>query len=157
MKKFNLFTWVGIFILLPFVSLAQRGSGGWCSNNNYNKIFDPQNIREFKGEIAGIEKITPETGMSVGIHLMVKSGKDAALSVHLGPSWFLDNQDIQFAVGDAIQVKGSMVSYLNAPAIIAMTISKGDHVLTLRDNKGVPVWNAWKQGKKMAGRNRKNY
>jgi len=156
MKKINLFAWTGIFILLPLVALAQRGSGGWCSNNNYNKIFDPKTIQELNGEITSIEKITPESGMSVGIHLMVRSGKTAGLSVHLGPAWFLDNQDVQFAVGDAIQVKGSMVSYLNAPAMIAMTVTKGNQVLTLRDKKGEPVWNGWRQGKKMGGKKRNN-
>lgn len=151
-----MFAFAGVIFLMPFVGLAQRGSGGWCSNNNYHKLFDPKNIQEFKGEISSIEKITPESGMSVGVHLVVKSGKNAALSVHLGPSWFLENQDVQFSVGDLIQVKGSKISYLNAPAIIAMTVIKGDQVLTLRNNKGVPVWNAWKQGRKMGGRNQKN-
>ncbi|MCE7921982.1 MAG: DNA-binding protein [Haliscomenobacteraceae bacterium CHB4] len=148
MKTFRMFAWAAMFtILLPLTGTAQRGSGGWCTKNNYSRIFDPKTIVEVKGAVASVEKITPETGMSAGIHLMVKTEKSEQISVHLGPAWYLDNQEIQFAAGDAVVVKGSRVTYQNAPAIIAMTVGKGDQVLTLRDKKGNPGWNGWRQGK----------
>lgn len=139
--------WTVLFAILSFTATAQRGSGGWCGQNNYSKIFDPNTIVELKGTVVSIDKITPETGMSVGIHLMMKTEKNENISVHLGPAWYIDNQDIQFAVGDAVVVKGSKVTYQNAPAIIAMTVGKGEQVLTLRDKKGNPNWNGWRQGK----------
>ena len=147
MKTLKMFAWVGLFTLLPFIGFAQRGSGGWCSNNNYSKVFNAATIEQLKGTVVSIEKITPETGMSNGIHLMVKTDKNESISVHLGPEWYLDNQDIQFAVGDAITVNGSKITYQNASAIIAMTVKKGEQVLVLRDKKGNPNWNGWRQGK----------
>ena len=153
MKFIQILVWASVFALLPYSSIAQRGSGGWCSNNNYSRLFNPASIEEIKGSIVSIEKITPESGMSTGVHLMLKSEKSGNVSVHLGPSWFLDNQDILFAAGDAIVVKGSKITYQNAPTLIAMTVQKGGQVLTLRDKKGNPNWNGLQQGKG-AGKNR---
>lgn len=153
MNIFKILVWAGILALLPFAIAAQPGSGGWCSNNNYAKTFNPDAIETLQGVVVSIEKITPEKGMSIGIHLMVKTEKNETISIHLGPSWYLDNQDIQFFAGDAISVTGSRVTYKNAPAIIAMRVEKGALVLTLRNKKGSPGWNGWKKGRK-GGRNR---
>lgn len=147
MKFTQIMVWAAVFALLPFSSFAQRGSGGWCTNNNYNRLFNPGTIEELKGSVVSVEKITPETGMSTGIHLMVKTEKGESVSVHLGPSWYIDNQDIQFMAGDVISVKGSKITYQNAPALVAMTVQKGEQTLTLRDNKGNPTWNGVRTGK----------
>lgn len=148
--------WAGLLAtLLPFAGEAQRGSGGWCTKNNYSRLFDAKTIVEIKGSVVSVDKITPESGMSVGIHLVVKTEKNENISVHLGPAWYIDNQEIQFATGDVVMVKGSKVTYQNAPAIIAMTVGKGDQVLTLRDKKGNPNWNGWRQGRR-GGKNRPN-
>jgi len=146
MKTHRMFVWATLFALLPIAVMAQKGGKGWCNNNNYNKTFNPQTVEEFKGIVVGIENITPEKGMSKGMHLKVKNDKNETMSVHLGPSWYLDNQDMHFAKGDAIIVNGSRVTYQNAPAIVAMTVVKGDDVLVLRDNQGTPNWNGSRKG-----------
>jgi hypothetical protein len=153
MKNFKIQTWVLFFLLLPFFGLAQRGSGGWGLNTNYNRLYNTATVIEIKGNIEKVEKIIPEKGMSTGIHLTMKTAKNELISVHLGPNWFLDNQDVHFIVGDAITVNGSKVSYENKPAIIAKTIEKGDYILELRDDKGFPKWNGWRQGKNRRGAN----
>jgi hypothetical protein len=147
MKTYRIFVWAMFFALLPVAIMAQKGGNGWCNNNNnYNKTFNPQTLEEFKGSVVAIENITPEKGMSKGVHLKVKNDKNETMSVHLGPSWYLDNQDIQFAKGDMIVVNGSRITYQNAPAIVAMTVVKGDDVLVLRNNQGNPTWNGSRKG-----------
>jgi len=153
MENFKTFTWVTILSLFSLIASAQRG--GWGSNTNYNRLFNIKTIEELKGTVVSVEKITPEVGMSIGIHLIIKTQKNERISVHLGPEWYLDNQDIQFVVGDVINIKGSRITYQNTPTIIAMTIWKGNNYLNLRNNKGLPNWNGWRQGKKGA-RNRIN-
>ena len=148
MKSFKNKVWVLLFALLPIIGIAQRGTGGWCSNNNYSRLFNPATIVEVKGTIVSVEKIIPEKGMSNGIHLVLKTEAKENMTVHLGPEWYLNNQDIQFAAGDVIKVKGSKVTYENNAAIIAMTVWKGDSHLDLRNDKGYPKWNGWKQAKK---------
>ena len=78
---------------------------------------------------------------SSGIHLLLKTDKDS-ISVHVGPEWYLTQQNVQLNVKDNIEVKGSRITYNNKPAVIAAEIKKGNSTLTLRDSKGFPLWSA---------------
>ncbi len=82
-----------------------------------------------------------------GVHAWVRSGNDE-LEVHLGPAWFIDNQDLQLAAGDRVDVRGSRVTIDGKPALIAIEVRRGTDVLKLRDEAGVPVWVAWRAGPK---------
>jgi hypothetical protein len=64
-------------------------------------------------------------GMSYGIHAKVKTEKET-ISVHLGPGWYIEHQDVQIAPQDKVEVKGSRVSFEGKPAIIAAEVKKGD-------------------------------
>lgn len=61
------------------------------------------------------------------------------LTVHLGPAWFLENQDLRIAKGDTVQVEGSRVAVQSKPVVLAASVRKGDDTLQLRDEAGVPV------------------
>ena len=67
------------------------------------------------------------------------------LPVHLGPRWFLDNQDVMIEKGDQLKVKGSLITFEDKPALIAAKIEKGDDILQLRDDDGLPVWAGWRR------------
>jgi hypothetical protein len=82
--------------------------------------------------------------MSKGVHLTLKTDKET-VSVHLGPAWYLENQDVKIEKKDRLEIKGSRVSFGGKPAIIASEVRKGDQILTLRDNDGFPVWSAWRR------------
>jgi hypothetical protein len=72
-------------------------------------------------------------------HLVLKT-ENETVEVHLGPSWFLADQKLVLAAGDAVQVVGSRVTVAGAEAVLAREIRKGDHVITLRDTQGFPKW-----------------
>jgi len=57
------------------------------------------------------------------------------VAVHLGPEWYIERLDGKLAKGDAVEVKGSRVTFAGNPAIIAAEVKKGDAVLKLRDDK----------------------
>ncbi len=82
--------------------------------------------------------------MSAGIHMNVKTDKET-VSVHLGPSWYLENQDLKIEPKDKVEVKGSRITFEGKPAIIADEVRKGDEVLKLRDDAGFPVWSGWRR------------
>lgn len=157
MKNFKIQIGILFLSLLPFFGIAQRGSGGWGPNTNYSKLFNPKTIVELKGTVVSIEKITPVAGMSYGIHFLLKTDNNESLSVHLGPEWYLENQDIQVNTGDLIIVKGSRIIYENKPALIAITLWKGDYVLNLRDKRGYPYWSGWRQGRNLRGIHKRNF
>jgi hypothetical protein len=121
-----------------------RGSGGWGPGSQYNKIYDPKAVETISGEVIKVDRITPAKGMSGGIHMLVKTDKET-VSVHLGPSWYLENQDVKLEPGDKVEVKGSRVTFGGKPALIASEVRKGNEVLTLRDEAGFPAWMGWRR------------
>lgn len=148
---------LGILILvvgvLGFIfisqSLAQRGikwkgSGGWGPKSQYCMMYDTATVGIFVGEVVDVDTITPIKGMSYGVHMMVKSEKET-LSIHLGPGWYIENQDVEIKPQDTVGVRGSKIIFLGKSAIIAAEVKKGNEVLKLRDQKGFPVWAGWRR------------
>ncbi len=148
--KNALVTTAALLLLLPATVLfAQRGpgmmwrgSGGWGPGSPYSKMYDPKSVETISGEVTSISRMTPRKGMSAGIHMNVKTDKET-VSVHLGPSWYLENQDLKIEPKDKVEVKGSRITFEGKPAIIAAEVRKGDEVLRLRDDAGFPVWSGW--------------
>lgn len=136
-------------LLLTTNSFAQRGmgwkgSGGWGPASTYNRMYDPKTVETIRGEVVSVDTTTFQKGMTYGIHLMVKTDKET-ISVHLGPGWYIQKQDVQIEPKDVVQVKGSRISFKGAPALIAAEVTKGDEVLKLRDNHGFPAWSGWRR------------
>ena len=82
--------------------------------------------------------------MSRGVHLTLMTEK-GPLSVHLGPEWYVERLDEMLAKGDLVEVKGSRVTFAGNPANIAAEVRKGNAVLKLRDESGIPVWAGWRR------------
>jgi hypothetical protein len=107
-------------------------------------MYNPQTVETLSGEVLSVDHITPLQGMHYGIHAMVKTDKET-ISVHLGPGWYIENQDVTIAPKDKIGVKGSRITFEGKPALIAAEVQKEDAVLTLRDANGFPMWNGWRR------------
>jgi hypothetical protein len=130
-------------------ALAQRGmmwkgGGGWGPATPYGRMYDPQTVETVGGEVVSVEKMTPMKGMADGVHLVLKTDEET-ISVHLGPSWYIENQDVKIEATDKLQVKGSRITFEGEPAIIAAEVHKGDDVLILRDANGIPAWSGWRR------------
>lgn len=127
---------------------AQRGpmgkGAGWGPGSPYTRMYNAQTVETVSGQVMSIDRITPMKGMSYGVHLTLKADKET-ISVHLGPSWYIDNQDIKLATNDKIEVKGSRITFEGHPAIVAAEVKKGDEVLVLRDSNGFPAWSGWRR------------
>ncbi|MGE4133852.1 MAG: DNA-binding protein [Bdellovibrionales bacterium] len=124
------------------------GSGGWGSECAYNRIFVVKDMTQMAGEVVSVDTFVPQSKMTEGVLLKVKSGKDM-MTVHLGPKWYIDNQDIRIAPADQIEVRGSKIHFDGAPAIVAAEVIKGDKSLYLRDDQGRPVWSGWRQKQRL--------
>jgi len=149
MKKLSILIVVSILSFIVSDSFAQRGmkwrgSGGWGMGSQYNRMYDPKTVGTISGEVISVDMITPMKGMSQGVHLTLKTDKEI-ISVHLGPWWYIENRDIRIEPKDKIEVAGSRITYQGKPAIIAAKVKKGDEVLKLRDENGLPVWAGWRK------------
>ncbi len=110
----------------------------------YQRMYDPATVETVTGTIESLDRTVPMRGMSRGVHLTLKTDK-GSISVHLGPEWYVERLDEKLAKGDQVEVKGSRVTFAGNPAIIAAEVKKGDAVLKLRDEKGVPSWAGWRR------------
>ncbi len=86
-----------------------------------------------------IEEVKLDPAENEGTHVLLKSGGETIL-VHVGPPEFLKEYDVNLAKGDQITVVGSKLKIDGADELLAKEITKGDNTATLRDKKGVPVW-----------------
>jgi hypothetical protein len=137
-----------VVAMLGSVAFAQgmkwRGSGGWGPGSTYGRMYDAKTVDKVTGEVATVDTITPMRGMSGGVHVALKT-EQGEVSVHLGPQWYLENQDVKIEPGDRVEITGSRVTVQGKPTIIAAEVRKGDEVLQLRDAAGVPVWAGWRK------------
>ena len=143
---------VMVFLLTASLALAGpgkwggRGSGGWGMGTPYQGMYNPANLETFSGEVISLEQTVPMKRMNQGIALVVKTEKET-VTVHLGPSWYMERLDAKIINGDKVEVKGVRTNLAGKPVVIAAEVKKGDKVLVLRDAAGVPVWSGWGWGR----------
>ncbi|MDN3510165.1 MAG: DNA-binding protein [Candidatus Jettenia sp.] len=121
-----------------------RGGGGWGIGSPYGRMYDLKTVETITGEVVSVDTITPMKGMGYGVHLMVKTDEEK-ISVHLGPGWYIENQDTKIEPKDKVEITGSRITLEGKPAIIAAEVKKGEEVLKLRDEKGFPLWSGWRK------------
>ncbi len=148
MKGFSLLSILTVLITVSLTVTAfaagGRGSGGWGMGGAFQRMYNPATVETVSGEVISVDRMTPMRKMGAGIHLQLKTDKET-VSVHLGPAWYIERQDLRIEKGDKIEVRGSRVTIAGKPAIIAASVKKGDALLTLRDDSGVPVWSGWRK------------
>jgi hypothetical protein len=128
---------VGSLILAAGSSAQRRGMPG-------ERMYDPQTVETISGVVVSVGKFGGMKGMSQGIHAVIKTDTET-ISVHLGPAWFIDNQETKISPNDRVGVKGSRITFEGKPAIIAAEVTRDGQTLTLRDASGVPVWRGWRR------------
>jgi hypothetical protein len=125
---------------------AQGGPGpgagygpGRCGGGpgRVERRYDPATVTSIRGEIVEVQRVEHRRG--AGVHLVVASGGEN-LPVHLGPERYLEQQGVKLAKGDEVEVTGSRVDVSGQQAIVAQQVRRGDRVLALRDEAGLPLW-----------------
>ena len=101
--------------------------------------YDLKTAETLQGEVVSVESSSSPLQRGHGIHVMLQVGK-ATIAVHLGPAAFLRRQSLRIAVHDTLTVTGSRVLFEGKLAIVAAEVKKGNEVLKLRDDNGIPVW-----------------
>jgi hypothetical protein len=115
-----------------------------ASNAIAQRNYDPKTVETVEGKVLSVEK-TPSKGRGYGVHLTLQTEKET-ISVHLGPGWYLEKQTPHIEANDTITVTGSRVTIDGKPVIIAAQVKKGNEVLKLRDDNGVPAWSRGRRG-----------
>jgi hypothetical protein len=125
-------------IIIAAATASAFGAPSAIAQRKYN----PKTVETVQGRVLSMEKMQQRGS---GVHLMLQTDKET-VAVHLGPSWYIDKQTPNIETNDTITVTGSRVTVGGKPAIIATEVKKGDEVLKLRDDNGIPVWSRGRRG-----------
>lgn len=122
------------------IAYAQRQKGQMQGMPRYDTATEVTLL----GTITTVETHKGKMGWN-GTHLVVRFDAET-LTVHVGPSKYLEQQKFSFASDEQIEVTGSRIKSDGGDFLIAREIKKGDHVLTLRNAQGIPAWsrNKWR-------------
>jgi hypothetical protein len=147
MKKVLVLTVMILVLALAGPALAQPGTGGGRGMGPGGgigpRLYNPQTVTTVKGTVAKLEEL-PSMGRGGGRGMMyrgllLKTDK-GSMMVHLGPTWYLDQQKFAPKVGDTLEVTGSQVTLNQQPAIIARDVKVNGKTLKLRNDLGIPAW-----------------
>ena len=82
--------------------------GGWGPHGTWGRHWDASTVETLSGTVVSISKITPYSGMSQGVHVELRTERET-ISVHLGPAWYLDNQELALSnIGQEVKVTGEV-------------------------------------------------
>ena len=141
MKSIILFCLIFIAVLLTNTDYSQQrlkenqGTG-------YNRLYGESNVETFKGTVINVTTFNPDRYIKNAVRFKLKIKNDT-ISVHIGPSWFLDYLKFSIKEGDKVIVKGSKVVYSDKPAVIASNIKTDNNEIELRNPQGFPLWSRW--------------
>ena len=127
-------------IIVAAITAAFGASSGVAQRN-----YDPKTVETIQGKVLSVERTAPAQNRGYGVHLMLQTDKET-IPVHLGPARYIDKQTPRIEANDTITVTGSRVTVDGKPAIIAAQIKKGNDILKLRDDNGIPAWRGAAQG-----------
>ena len=135
------------FVMVTFI--VANAFGGIAIGERI-RMYNAQITTTVKCVISEVGQVNqvwgPMKGKSYGVNLTVKTDKET-LTVYLGPSWFIDRQDMKIGKNDIIEVRGCKKIYNGEFVIVAQEIIKNNQVLKLRDEDGNPIWEGEKAAK----------
>lgn len=140
-------------LAVPFTAAAQPRAGAGpcpCGNERMGKgsgarTLEGKTLTTLEGEIGALERV--ERRRHAGVHLTLSTGS-GTVPVRLGPDFYVDEQAVKLAKGDRIVVKGYEVDFDGERVIVAAEVRRGDAVLALRGEDGVPLWRGQGRGRR---------
>lgn len=126
---------------------AGRGPGGgfargFAAGRGWQRggpVYDPDSVTTLTGKVTAVEMEPSGPGRAGGVHVTLQAeGKQTV--VHLGPSWFLEQQGFKAAKDETLAVTGSLVTSGEETYLIAREVKKGEKSLVLRNEQGFPAW-----------------
>lgn len=110
--------------------------GGWQRGG---PMYDPDSVTTLTGKVTAVEIEPSGPGRTGGVHVTLQAeGKQTV--VHLGPSWFLEQQGFKAAKDETLAVTGSLVTTGEETYLIAREVKKGEKSVVLRNDQGFPAW-----------------
>lgn len=128
----------------PIMGQGWRGNSSGGKRQYSRSMYDPNRVETIQGTIIDIQGGNRGNRMPHGVHWFMKTNTET-LELHVGPVWYLDQQNFQIQPNDVVEVTGTRVNGGGQPFLIVGEIRKGNQTLQLRDENGFPRWMGWQQ------------
>jgi len=143
MKKVSIWSVIIVAVFMVTIMFAQQSQAQFTTKGQWSLGVPLGSDSSFTGEGAivteagKVSRIEPMKGVKGGLQMRLVTDQGSKWLVYMGPKWFIENQKVKFAAGDAVEVRGLK----QGNAIIATEISKGDWTMKLRNEEdGLPSW-----------------
>lgn len=133
----KIITFLILIILISAVACSQNKDLGQGKKDS--RMFNAATVETLEGQITSVTKQSFDKGIGNFIWIDLKTANEA-ITVHLGPGWFLEEKEFELNEKDDIKVTGSRVTITGKEIIIATEIVKGGKSLKLRQADGTPLW-----------------
>ncbi len=129
-----------LFVLISLLALVSLFVvvGFTQARGQFPRMYDTKTVETVVGEIVSITQVSRGQGQG-GMHFDLKTDKET-IAVHLGPTWYLNEQGLKLEAKDKVEVKGSRVTLNNKAVILAAEVKMTDKIIKLRDENGLPLW-----------------
>jgi len=102
--------------------------------------YDKSTEAVFKGTVDEVKDRQCPVSGGMGAHLVLKLTDGSSLQVHLALTKFVNQYELVFHKGDAVEVTGVKVKFEGVDTIFARKIKKGEDEYLFRDGDGKPLW-----------------
>jgi hypothetical protein len=138
---------IGLCLALAGPVLAQMGSGqgmggpgqgrGMGPGGGMGKMYNPQTVTTIQGTAVSQG---PQIGRRMQHVSWVIKTAQGDVTVHLGPSTYVNQQQLVINPGDAVEVTGSQLQMHGKTMLVAKEVKVGGKTFQLRDDQGMPLW-----------------
>ena len=125
-----------------YVPAGESRGGGWGVDTPYGRLYDPVKEQTISGQVVNIETTAPMPGMTPGMQLLVQTDDGKSTYVQVGPTWYLERQDLDVKENMRVQVTGARVEIEGQPVLMAREVQCDGQIITLRDAQGMPMWSS---------------
>jgi hypothetical protein len=76
------------------------------------------------------------------MQMLVQTDDGQSTRVQVGPTWYLERQDLSIQENTHVQVTGARAEIDGQPVLMAREVQFDGQVVTLRDAQGMPMWSS---------------
>lgn len=102
-------------------------------------IYTPGSEQTLRGWVVETRDFQCPVSGAVGSHITVKN-ETASIEVHLAPTTFMKQYEINIRKGNNVTVVGSRITFEGKTALIAKSVEIGRETYNFRDQSGKPLW-----------------
>ncbi len=108
--------------------------------------YDKQAETTISGTVQSVTR-QQRPGLGTGTHLSVRTAAGQTVDVHLGPTQYLEQQQLRIQQGDTVEITGARTQIGGQTVMLARQVRHDNRTVTLRSDDGKPMWAGTQAGR----------